>query len=121
MDEWREQTERDRAVLEVVLQSRFPGRDEITSQLIGALVASDCGCGCGSFKPEPRANFLSVPVEGPVGDIYGRDDAGNLVGLFVLVTGGRVQYVECYGLECDPVSLPRPESLGETVRVTFLS
>ena len=111
MDKWRLPTEREQALMEAILSLEFDGRDEVASQIRGARVADDCGCGCGSFAIEQRPATPLVPVDGPTAEMFGTDDADQLVGLFVMVKGGHVEYVECYGLATDPVSLRRPESL----------
>ena len=104
-------TERELALIEALLGFEFDGHDEVASQIRGTRVADDCGCGCGSFAIERRPEPLRVTVDGPTHEWFGRDDAGNLVGLFIMVKDGYVEYVENYGLETVPVSLPTPESL----------
>ena len=113
MAEWRAQTPREQELLEAALQFDFLGRAEVAAQVTGARVSEDCGCGCGSFKVEVPSGSPTVPAGGSVGDVYGRDDAGTLVGLFFYVAGGFVRYVECYGLDGNPVSLPQPTSLAQ--------
>lgn len=111
MHEWRAPTDRERATIEAVLTFDFVGRQEVSAQILGARVADDCTCGCGSFAIEKRPGRLAAPGNGPVLDLVGRDETGVEVGLFIMVREGYVQYVECYGLSADPVGLPDPQTL----------
>jgi hypothetical protein len=115
-EEWREQTQRERQVVETILLADFPGRDEVGKQLRGARVRDDCECGCGSFAVEQRQGMPSAPESGALLNVEGEDDNGTLVGLFIMVREGYVEYVECYGLARSPVSLPLPKSLRLTTQ-----
>jgi hypothetical protein len=107
---WREQTDRERELIETMLLADFAGRDEIATQLRGARVRDDCECGCGSFRVEPGDSRASVE-NGVAFDAAGMDDGGNEVGLFLMMRDGFVDYVECWGFTGVPFSLPLPSSL----------
>ena len=111
-EEWRQQTEQERAIIAALLLDDFPGRDAIRAQIEDAPVALDCDCGCGSLR------FL-IPNDAPPAEVEshlpldtrGEDASGNPVGAFVLMDRAKVKCLEFWSPIGEPNGLPVPPSL----------
>lgn len=110
---WRDQTERERELLEAILLADIPEPAAVAAQARNAEVATNCGCGCGSFQLRPRPSKPAGALKNAVLEGHGLDDAGNEVGLALFARDGVLDFVECYALAVDPMSLPRPETLRQ--------
>ena len=115
--QWRDTTSSERELIETILLADFSGREEIAQQLRGARVRDDCACGCGSFAVQPTTDSARTRTSGVVFEAEGKDDADNLVGLFVMVRDGLVEYIECWGMATNAASLPRPDTLKLTTAI----
>ena len=115
--QWRDTTSSERELIETILLADFSGREEIAQQLRGARVRDDCACGCGSFAVQPTTDSARTRTSGVVFEAEGKDEADNLVGLFVMVRDGLVEYIECWGMATNAASLPRPDTLKLTTAI----
>lgn len=110
---WRDQTERERRLLEAISRADIPEPAAVAAQARGAEVATNCQCGCGSFQLRPLPSEPTEALKNAVYEGSGLDDAGNEVGLALFARDGILEFVECYALAVDPVSLPRPDTLRQ--------
>jgi hypothetical protein len=88
----------ERAILELLLTKRFPGRDQLLARLDDVLVTgSSCSCGCDSVglavsRSAPQATVSErVPT-----DAFGRDPSGVEVGVLLHVIDGFMAELEFY-------------------------
>jgi|GEM_PF-6647404 len=99
-------TDRERAVLDALLDTRFDGVEALRIEACAAEVVGTCGCGCPSidFHDEPGAG-MHVRVNATVD--------GTHDGLFLYTVGGRLGGIEYVGAcdEGDPDELPDPARL----------
>jgi hypothetical protein len=111
----RAPTERERAVLELLLSGDFPGAAELRAQLPGVRVVRAWSAGSASADLRvtgPAAPAAGVPSPLPVGALV-RDDAGEPVGeLLVWLDGGRLAGLEYAWFTDDPpTELPDPANV----------
>ena len=95
--------ERERAILELLLEREFPGRDELRVQAASAMTAGpSCTCGCPSFSLQPDRSLPPAPVtERMPTDAHGTDPGGNQIGVLLFVDDGYLSEVEIYSLAGD--------------------
>ncbi|MEU5781398.1 hypothetical protein [Micromonospora lupini] len=92
-------TEPERAVIERLLGSPFPGSDELLTQLRHTAVDGGCDCGCVTInlcvdrsRATPAPVISAAPVSADIsdGDIY--------AGVVLLVDGGFLSCLEVYSI-----------------------
>lgn len=104
----------ERGILDRLLSSPFPGREQLQEQLHLALVSAICTCGCHSFILEmdrsatPKAPVRTrIPVEAE-----GVDQDGVRVHFLLHVVEGYARELEIYREDSAPVRrLPSPDTL----------
>ncbi|MCG5436155.1 hypothetical protein [Micromonospora foliorum] len=92
-------TELERAVIERLLDSPFPGSRELLAQLRHTAVDGGCGCGCATINlsvdrsratPAPVISAAPVSADISSGDTY--------AGVVLLVDGGFLSCLEAYSI-----------------------
>lgn len=95
-------TERERAVLHLLLTADFPEAEDLRRQAANAMAIDGCGCGCPSIDFEhPEASpGLNIVVNASVRDTND--------GLFLFMTGSHLGGIEYVPIE-DPICSEFPE------------
>ncbi|WP_433553480.1 hypothetical protein ACQP08_09670 [Micromonospora zamorensis] len=97
-------SEAERAVIERLLASPFPGSDALLAQLSHAIVDGGCLCGCVTINLSvDRAGAAPAPVISVAPVSADISDGDTYVGVVLLVDSGFLSCLEVY-------------SVGETVR-----
>ena len=90
----RELTPDERAVIEFLLSSQFPGRDELRSQLANVRTSGlSCQCGCPSIGLQVDTSAARASILGPI-DAQGQDAAGNIVLVGLLLEYGYMKELD---------------------------
>ncbi|CAN5197788.1 hypothetical protein BH11ACT5_BH11ACT5_07400 [soil metagenome] len=75
-----------------LLSPAFPGAEELRAQAERALVATNCGCGCGSFAIFPEPAAPSAPTEATGSPTAWHDDLA--ADMYLMIKAGRLTGAE---------------------------
>jgi hypothetical protein len=103
----------ERRILNFLFTERFPGRDELVTQLDHVRVTGpSCACGCDSVGLIVDRAAPPAPVEERVPtEAFGRDPGGSVVGVLLQVVDGYMVDLEFYATEADQFGRPTLDSL----------
>lgn len=109
----RSLTEREQAILALLLEKDFAGRDELVVQARSVRTAGlSCNCGCPSFSLRPDQSLPPAPVETRMpSDAHGTDPGNNQIGVLLFVKDGYLENVEVYSYDGNFAGLPDPSAL----------
>lgn len=101
--QWREMDERERGILNRLLAVDFPGRDELRSQLEGAVVSEADANGSLRLKASGgrAATGKAVPI-----DASAEDEDGARVEVLLFVRDGMLDFLEVYRADLQPLRHP---------------
>lgn len=114
LDPPRDLTPSERSLLFFLLESHFPGRDELKAQAQTAKVSGECVPGCPSiFLVVDREKVIPAPVTKRVPvEAEGADADGVKVHVLLHVVGGYLSELEMFREDPLPISIvPDPSGL----------
>jgi hypothetical protein len=115
----RPPTSDEMRLLSSLLAHDVEGAAALREQLLEARIVPSCSCGCGSIAfvfddhatAPPKVSTL-FPIEGEI-----LDDGGNVIGgLLLFVRDGRLDDIDVYSYNSDPLPLPDVERLRWVAR-----
>lgn len=116
----RELTDEEQAILRWMLEHGPQRITAFRSQIDGMLVTKGCRCGCPTIHLHIREDVAPVGgfEETMICDMIGRTAKGELVGVMLFQSNGKLSEVEAWSVDgqiSDPANqygFPVPESLG---------
>ncbi|MEU7774952.1 hypothetical protein AB0C44_26860 [Micromonospora taraxaci] len=105
-------TDAERAVIERLLGSTFPGSRELLAQLRHTAVDGGCGCGCATINLSvDRSRAIPAPVISRTPVSADISDGDTYAGVVLFVDGGFLSCLEVHSID-EPVRvLPPPDAI----------
>jgi len=105
-------SEAERAVIERLLASPFPGSDELLAQLRHTTVDGGCHCGCATVNLSvDRAGAAPAPVISAAPVSADISDGDTYTGVVLLVNSGFLSCLEVYSIGEPVRRLPPPHAI----------